>query len=160
MIAQFIESVVVEKEWGYHVHVDDICKDGRRYKKYWVAMALSLAYEVNRMLVDQGIINLTGIVSIELYANERAKMGFPFQQLHDIQVDVCSQHTPPDAHIFKEEVVSNFYQNSEHLGTILIGEQPFDVLACERFEIQDGVEHGRWLHLCPHAASYSAKPLK
>ena len=174
MLERFIERVIVENEWGLRARICDIYHAGWRHKKYWMSMTLSLAYRVNRMLLDQGRVDLTGIVTMRLYTNERVKMGFPFQQIHDVPVSSnIYAYESPSAGIYKDEELSAFYQNkyTTNLGTILIGGQPFDVLAGESFEIEDGVEYGnfeieeyihhrRWLHLCPHAASYSAKPLK
>ena len=80
MLERFIERVIVENEWGLRARICDIYHAGWRHKKYWMSMTLSLAYRVNRMLVDQGRVDLTGIVTMRLHTNERAKMGFLFNK--------------------------------------------------------------------------------
>lgn len=154
IIKKWIQVEIAENdkllEDGFDIHVDQICKRKGRYKKYWISMAISLAYYANQYIQEIGRTDIMGIVAIPLYANEQFMMGVDFKNLEDIQKEFGV--TPPSLSIYYKKSMVD--QHTVSLGKLFIGQNPFKVLGYEFFIEEDPVKrepviHGRGVRLLP-----------
>ncbi len=137
-------------EDGFDIHVDQICKRKGRYKKYWISMAISLAYYASQYLQEIGRADIVGIVTISLYANEQFLMGVDLKNLETVHTEFGT--TLPSLSIYYRK--SNVHQDAISLGELFIGRKPFRALGYEYFIKEDlikrePVAHGRGVVLMP-----------